>query len=104
MNDEDTQKMAVAIAAAISSLSPAKAEVPAPLKWAGGIISALLVMAIGGSGAWLINTVNDMQVTLTRLDERSTAGGELQKSKDAETSRRLDALESTIKDIRRPLE
>ncbi|MBO9602534.1 MAG: hypothetical protein J7496_08510 [Novosphingobium sp.] len=104
MNDEEAQKMAVAIAAAMSAVRPEKVEVPAPLKWAGGIISALLVMAIGGSGAWLINTVNDMQVTLTRLDERSTAGGELQKSKDAETSRRLDALEQAVKDIRRPLE
>lgn len=95
MND-DVKEMAAVVAAAVASAmaQPApKPEIPAPLKWAAGIISALLTMAIAGSGAWLINTVNAMQITLTRVDERSLNEGRLAEQKDADVERRLQTLE-----------
>ena len=49
---------------------PVKAEIPAPLKWAAIIISAVLTMGISGAAAWGVKTLNDLQLTVTRIDER----------------------------------
>jgi hypothetical protein len=95
MNEESKELAAVVGAAVASALQQPvpKTEIPAPLKWAAGIISALLTMAVAGSGAWLINTVNAMQITLTRLDERSINDGKLQEQRDTDFERRLQSLE-----------
>lgn len=49
---------------------PVKAEIPPPLKWAAIIISAVLTMGISGAAAWGVKTLNDLQLTVTRIDER----------------------------------
>lgn len=47
-----------------------KAEIPAPLKWAGGIVAALFTAGVATLTGWLIFTVSDMSLTLARIDER----------------------------------
>jgi len=49
---------------------PKPIELPAPLKWAAGIVAALSTAAAGGMALWLVTTVNEMQLTLARMDER----------------------------------
>lgn len=95
MSDE-SKDIAVAVGTAVATAmaSQSKPEIPPPLKWAGAIVSALLVMAVAGTGAWLINTVNSMQQTLTRLDERSISDGELRQQINNDTTRRIEALEA----------
>lgn len=70
-----------------------KAEVPPPLKWAGGIIAALLVLAAGGTMQWLIATTNTTQLTVGRIEERINAISETQASDVADLKRRVDRLE-----------
>lgn len=100
--NEEAREMATVVAAAVASaMGPqARAEVPPPLKWAAIIVSALLTMAVAGSGAWLINTVNSMQITLTRLDERSVNDGKMREQKEVEWERRLNAIENEMPDPR----
>lgn len=70
-----------------------KDEIPGPLKWAAGIISALLAMGVGGTVVWLMTTVNEMQVTMARIDERMESQGSSQDSRFEEINRRLQRLE-----------
>jgi len=70
-----------------------KAEIPAPLKWAGGIISVLLATGVGGTAVWLMTTVNEMQVTLARMDERMANSSSSQDNRFDEINRRLTRLE-----------
>jgi hypothetical protein len=96
MEQDELKQMAVVVATAVAACAPTreKPEMPPSIKWAGGIISALLVMAIGGSGAWLINTVNSIQGTVIALDERSKGDIALRQQRDADQDRRLNAIES----------
>lgn len=70
-----------------------KAEIPAPLKWAGGITAALLATGVGGTAVWLMTTVNEMQVTLARMDERMSGSGAAQVDRDDDQDRRITRLE-----------
>ncbi len=54
-----------------------------------GIATTLLVAAI----LWLVSTVNQMQLTLARLDER-IAGGSVKDSRVDDLDRRVTALEA----------
>lgn len=71
-----------------------QAEVPPPLKWAAGIVAALLVAGIGGSFTWLVTTVNEMQVTLARMDERMEGGEAASTARIADMERRMGRLEA----------
>ncbi len=69
-----------------------KADIPAPLKWAAIITSAVLTMGISGAAAWGVKTLNDLQLTVTRIDERQqqdTIGKQVD-----ELKARVAALES----------
>jgi hypothetical protein len=70
-----------------------KAEIPAPLKWAGGIIAALLATGVGGTAVWGMTTLNEMQVTVARIDERMSASGVAQGDRDDDQDRRIGRLE-----------
>lgn len=72
---------------------PPKAEIPGPLKWAAGIVSTLLAMGVGGTVVWLMTTVNEMQVTIARIDERMASSATSQGSRYDEINRRLSRLE-----------
>lgn len=70
-----------------------KPEIPGPLKWAAGIVSALLAMGVGGTVVWLMTTVNEMQVTIARIDERLESAAVSQTDRSDEINRRLTRLE-----------
>lgn len=90
---EAAASLAVAKYAAEHPVPQTKPEIPGPLKWAAGIISALLAMGVGGSVVWLMTTVNEMQVTVARIDERLSSADRAQTSRDDEINRRLTRLE-----------
>ena len=73
-----------------------KADIPPPLKWASGIIATLFVLGIGGTATWLVTTVNTMQVTLARMDERMAGQGSAQISRDDDQDRRISRLEQLL--------
>ena len=73
---------------------PAKADIPAPLKWAGGIVAALITMGFGAMAVWLVTTVSAMQVTLARMDERQQLQANGQETRFTDIERRLSMLES----------
>ena len=70
-----------------------KVEMPAPLKWAAAIVAALFVAGIGGTATWLITTVNEMLVTLARMDERQANQTNSQDGRFGELERRIGRLE-----------
>lgn len=92
-------EMAVAqFAAQHPELAKVKAEIPAPLKWAGGIVAALLATGVGGVSVWGMTTLNEMQVTVARIDERMQSGQASQDSRFEEINRRLSRLEQIAGD------
>jgi hypothetical protein len=70
------------------------AEIPAPLKWAGGIVAALLAMAAGGTMTWLVSTTNETQMAVGRIEERIKSLGEVQGGRFIDMERRVSRLES----------
>lgn len=71
-----------------------KAEIPTPLKWAAGIISALFTMGVGAFCLWMVTTLNDMQITVARIDERQQSQSGDNDGKFTEIDRRISQLES----------
>ncbi len=69
------------------------AEIPAPLRWAAGIIAALFTAGVASGMFWLVSTVSDMQVTLARMDER-IANGAVKDSRFEDLDRRVTKLET----------
>lgn len=69
-----------------------KSEIPAPLKWAGGIIAALFTAGIATLAIWLVTSVSEMQVTLARMDERM-ASGVVKDARYDDMDRRVSNLE-----------
>jgi hypothetical protein len=61
-----------------------KPEIPAPLKWAAIIISAVMTLAFTGMFAWGVSTLNELQLTVARIDTRQQTDT---------TGKRLDAVE-----------
>jgi hypothetical protein len=72
---------------------PLKADIPAPLKWAGGIIAALFTAGTATLIFWLVTSVSQMQVTLARMDERQSLQANAQDSRFADLDRRVSRLE-----------
>lgn len=64
-----------------------KATIPPSVKWAGIVISALLTTGISGACFWVVSTLNDLQLTVTRIDER-------QQQDDSKA--RISALEKRV--------
>lgn len=69
-------------------------KVPTILKVAGSIVAALMTTCIIGSAIWLVTTVNTMQLTLARMDERQIGQSSSQEGRFAEIERRLAQLET----------
>lgn len=63
--------------------------VPAPLKWAAGIVGALFTAATIGMAFWMVTTLSGLQETVTRIDER-------QKLLDPALSKRFDDVERRL--------
>ena len=82
------EQVAEATLVKFASKAKPEAEIPPPLKWAGGII-ALFTLGIGGMAVWLITSVNEMQVTLARMDERMAGAS-------ASADARLSSVEGRV--------
>jgi hypothetical protein len=67
-------------------------KVPEMLKWAGGVIGALLTAGIMALAFWLVTSVSDMQTTLVRLDERIGSGA-VKDARFDDLERRVTSLE-----------
>lgn len=76
------------------AMSSAKSEIPAPLKWAGGIAAAVFTAGVVGMAAWLVSSVGDMQVTLARMDERQMNQGSAQETRFVALENRVSKLEA----------
>jgi len=71
-----------------------KAEIPPILKTAGVIISALLTSGIVALALWLVSTLNEMQVTVARIDERQQSQAGDLSGRFQDVDRRITRLES----------
>lgn len=90
---EAAAELAIARYAAAHPPPPPKAEIPPPLKWAGIIAAALLTTGVGGTAVWAMTTINEMQVTVARIDERMVSSQNTEDSRFEEINRRLMRLE-----------
>lgn len=44
-----------------------KAEIPAPIKWAGAIIAAVMTAAVIALSVWVVSTLNELQLTVREI-------------------------------------
>ena len=69
-------------------------EIPAPLKWGAGIVGGLLTAGAVALAIWLFSSVQDMTVTLARMDERMANYTDSQSARIDAVEKRVDALEN----------
>ena len=58
-----------------SPRQPEKPEIPAPLKWAGAIVAAIMATCTVGFLVWMVSSISALQQTVTRIDERQQITG-----------------------------
>ena len=75
-------------------LGTPEAKIPPPLKWLGAAAMAVVMLVFVGVSGWLVTTVDDMQETLARMDERQLAYSETQDNRFADFDRRITKLET----------
>lgn len=73
---------------------PQPVEVPAPLKWGAGIFAAIITLAAGSALIWGFSTLNDVQKTLVRMDERQQNQESLIQNQYGDLARRVSTLET----------
>lgn len=69
-------------------------EIPPPLKWAGIIGGAVMTAAATAGLFWIVSSVNSMQVTLARMDERMAAYTSTQETRYVDLERRVTKIEN----------
>lgn len=69
-------------------------EIPAPLKWAAIIASAVLTVSASAGLIWMVTSVSAMSVTLARMDERLGGYIDAQAARMTQLENRVDQLES----------
>lgn len=74
--------------------SDATTAVPPPLRWAAAIIAGLMTAGVAALAFWLVSSVNEMQQTLVRIDERQKASTANLDRSFADYDRRIGRLES----------
>ena len=75
-------------------LNTKSADIPPPLKWAGGILAALFTAGITGLAFWIVTTLSDVQVTVARMEERMALQDSTQDGRFTEIERRVIQLEA----------
>lgn len=87
-NEVQARAIAEQVAEAVIAKYPPpepRAEIPAPLKWAAGIAAAVMTIATTGAVSWGVSTLNQLQITVARMDERQqqdTTPARLEKIED----------------------
>lgn len=70
-----------------------KADIPVPLKWAGGLIGAAMtalgILSLNGA----VTSINDMRIALAEVKLQITLQNEMQKNQMADLERRVTNLE-----------
>lgn len=64
-------------------------EIPPPLKWAGAIFAGLMTVGVAGLTFWVISTLNTLQLTVARMDER-------QQSQVSEATGRFQSIDDRL--------
>lgn len=72
---------------------PIKAEIPGALKLWGTIAAAVMTLSVTTGVIWGVSTLNDLQITVARMDER------LQRD---DTGKRLDKIEERLGRLEQP--
>lgn len=72
------------------------AEIPAPLRWAGMLAGAVITAVSTAAGIWTINTIADVQLTVTRIDERISRNAEMQEVRYQDLGRRVSDIEQKL--------
>ncbi|WP_447724648.1 hypothetical protein [Sphingomonas koreensis] len=67
--------------------APPKAEIPPPIKWAAAVIGALMTAGSVALFIWVVSTLNELQLTVARIDERQQQDTTIQ---------RLDKIEERL--------
>jgi hypothetical protein len=75
-------------------VEPQKVDIPAPLKWAAVIVASLMTLGIGAMVLWLVTTLNEMQLTVARIDERQQSQAGDADGRFEEVNRRITRLEA----------
>ncbi|MFD1034161.1 hypothetical protein ACFQ15_05800 [Sphingomonas hankookensis] len=75
--------------------APMKAEIPAPLKWAGALAVAVATAGIVALCLWVVSTLSQLQQTVTRIDERQQINGPAIGGRLDKIEERLSAVERT---------
>lgn len=70
-----------------------KPEIPAPLKWAAGIASAVVTACVVAMAIWMVTTLSQLQQTVTRIDERQRITGDSTSDRLKQIEERLSRLE-----------
>jgi hypothetical protein len=98
-NEAQTRAVAEQVARAAygvwSTEHPPKSDMPAPLKWAAAIISAVMAAGAVAMCIWVVSTLSDLQQTVTRIDERQKLVGDSGDRRFTEIERRVVALEAS---------
>ena len=63
-------QVAEAAIAKFAQQNPPRAEIPGVLKLWGTIGAAVMTLAVTGGTAWGVSTLNQLQITVARMDER----------------------------------
>jgi hypothetical protein len=71
-------------------------EIPTPLRWAGLLAGAVITATSTAAAIWVISTISDVQLTVTRIDERIAGSAKLQEERFETMDRRLNAVEDKL--------
>lgn len=71
-------------------------EIPPTLRWAGVIMGAIMTAVATAGLFWLASTVNEMQITLGRMDERIGNWIKVQDQRYVDLENRIEKLEDKM--------
>lgn len=79
----------------------ARPEVPAPLKWAGGILAAIATALATAFTVWMATTLADTQTRTVRIEEQQRGANALLTQTVAQLDRRVGTLEEIHREDQR---
>lgn len=78
----------------VKNQPPPKAEIPTPLKWAGGITAGVFGACTVAFVLWIVTSISAAQITLAKIEERLA-------SLDTQQRQRLDQIETRLAALER---
>lgn len=99
-NVEQTRVIAKAIARQMIEVygEPAKEkDLPAPVKWAAGIIAGLMTVGSAGLLFWMVSTISVTQITVMEIKTRQQMTTEQWEQKFASLEQRMESIEQQVR-------